>query len=152
MEGLFNLLSGEGEADYSALSRADMIDYGLQQWLYSPIWGYGLDSFKYFYGLVTGVVSYSHNNYVELLFDLGLIGCILYYIFYLKILIKGLTLRNRLPSYARAFSVAVIVSFLIYEFGAVTYSSTPAILMIYMASMLQKLENFEVAEGVNSYE
>lgn len=152
MEGLLNLLLGTGEADFSTVSRVDMIDYGLEQWLQSPIWGYGFDSFKYYYGSITGVVAYSHNNYVELLFNLGIAGFLIYYAFYFRVIIKGFSLKNNIPVYAKAFSIAVIIACLVYEFGAVTYSSTSTIVMIYMSRMLQEHGMLCSAEGVKSDE
>ena len=134
MDGLFNLFSGEGKVDFSSQERADMIDFGLSQWTKSPMWGYGFDSFKNYYGHRTGVFAYSHNNYVELLFDLGIIGFAIYYSFYIYIIKRVLLSKGIISNYARAFSAAVIVSFLIYEFGAVNYSSVASMIMIYLAS------------------
>ena len=136
IEGLFNLFSGGGTVELSAAERNQMAQMGLQQWTHSPILGYGFDSFKYYNQKMTGHFYYSHNNYVELLYDLGLIGFILYYAFYFKLLKTGL-FSKAVPMYARAFSVATAVSFLVYEFGAINYSSTPAMIMLAVAFAMQ---------------
>lgn len=136
MEGLFNTFLGVGDAEASAESRGTMIEIGLKKWLSSPIWGYGFDSFKYYNLAMTGGFYYAHNNFVEILYDLGIVGFILYYYFYFKILKKSLVCFD-MPANARAFSVATIISFLIYEFGAVNYSSTPAMIMLFLAYKVQ---------------
>ena len=136
MEGLINTFLGVGNAEASAESRGIMIAIGLKKWLDSPIWGYGFDSFKYYNLATTGGFYYAHNNFVEILYDLGIVGFILYYYFYFKILKKGLVCFD-MPANARAFSVATIISFLIYEFGAVNYSSTPAMIMLFLAYKVQ---------------
>lgn len=70
---LMSYLSGESNVSDNA--RANMIRFGLQLFFNRPIQGYGLNNFRAFY--YTG--QYSHNNFVELLVSLGLIGFAIYY-------------------------------------------------------------------------
>lgn len=58
--------------------RAKMIEIGWNAWPESPLLGHGFDSFKYFNVQITGRFFYSHNNFIELLYNLGLIGFIVY--------------------------------------------------------------------------
>ena len=80
LEGLFDAFSNNGNGEASALIRKEMIITGFNGWKSSPLWGFGINSFV----LKTSFGAYSHNNYIELLFDLGLIGFSIYYVHTLK--------------------------------------------------------------------
>ena len=69
-----------GDFDYSNYNRAMMISNGFELFKNSPIWGYGLNNFS----CIAGGGTYSHNNYIELLVSLGLLGTIAYYVMFLK--------------------------------------------------------------------
>src|SRR5690606_29786498 len=65
-------ISGD-EVENSSLHRIYFAVEGWEAFKKKPILGYGVNSFRYYYGL------YSHNNFIELLFGLGLIGFLTYY-------------------------------------------------------------------------
>ena len=81
-----NVFYSTGDVDSSTMTRLDMIAYGLEQFIYRPIQGYGIDNYRELYQQATGWATYSHNNFVELLVDVGLVGFILYYYIYYIIL------------------------------------------------------------------
>ncbi len=141
-EGEVNVLDG------SANFRGQMIQMGLEKWIESPIWGYGLESFKYYNQSVTGEYLYAHNNYVELLYNLGLIGFFAYYSFYIRMLMAAI--KNRVPLIVenRAFVIAMIVSLFVFEYGQVDYSDNNiAIVLFVVFTMLNqregKMEQYE---------
>lgn len=113
-----------------------MVQLGLRRWTERPLCGYGFDSFKYYNRAMTGNFYYAHNNYVELLYDLGLTGFVVYYSFYFKLLITGIVER-KIPVYARSFPVATVLAFLVYEVGAVNYSSAHAMIMVLLAFVVE---------------
>lgn len=83
METALNLLQGEGKVDNSALERTRMAALGWELFTQRPLTGYGLDSFRYYYGLEEGGrVTYSHNNFIEMLVNGGLIALLSYYAIY----------------------------------------------------------------------
>jgi len=81
-----NLFYSTGVADNSTTTRLGMIQYGLEQFIYRPIQGYGINNFRVLYQQATGWDTYSHNNFVELLVDVGIVGFSLYYYIYYIIL------------------------------------------------------------------
>ena len=143
MEGLFNAISGSGHAEKSAVVRGDMIEFGLNEGIKTPLLGHGFDSFQYFYGKSSGVEAYAHNNFVELFFDLGLVGFIIYYFFYVYILRNGISRKCDTAIPFRAFSVALIGALMFFEFGAITYSVTPIIVIFYLAFAGQEIRDEE---------
>ncbi len=133
MEGLLALLTGSNEVDASASARSSYIAVGLNRWIESPLWGYGINSFRYYNKIVTGDFVYSHNNYVELLYNYGLVGFILYYSFYYKMIKYAWINRRRIPQSSVAFVLAIFPAFLVYEIGAINYTLLSSFVLFYIA-------------------
>jgi O-antigen ligase len=68
--------------DISSDERLGMIQDGMRLWWQAPIWGHGIDQFR----ILTTWNTYSHNNYIELLSTLGVVGIVLYYAVHVVIL------------------------------------------------------------------
>lgn len=119
-EGLFNIFNDVTETDGSTSIRINMIIKGLNFFTNKPLFGYGLDNYQIIYGLETGTIVYSHNNYVEMLVNLGLIGFMLYYVFFILIL-KLLKNTENDENNLKYFFIALILVYFIFELGAVTY-------------------------------
>ena len=129
-EGFLALFDDRYDVDGSTLNRTRMVKAAFSRWLRSPIWGYGFDSFKYYNAAsVTGHMYYSHNNFTELLYNQGILGFIGYYWFYAFVLIKAL--KSNADSIYKGFSVAVVISLLIFEFFGVSYIETPVQIMLF---------------------
>ena len=144
MESFFAFLSGDiSHADGSSKIRSQMIEMGMQKWLSSPIWGYGFDSFKYYNQAITGHFYYSHNNFVELLYNTGIIGFILYYWYYAKLGFIAWQAKDSVSLNVRAFIVAMVVSMLCYEYGAINYTSTATMIMFNLSSIMLTVDDKE---------
>jgi len=63
--------------EQSAVERSDLIKFSFYSFIESPIFGHGMDSFRY----LNPINRYAHNNYMELLTGAGIIGAIAYYKF-----------------------------------------------------------------------
>ena len=122
LESLFSMVSG-GESNISSDAlRQNLIRIGLEKWTESPLLGFGVDTFKYYNLRTTGHFYYAHNNYVELLYDLGLVGFLAYYGFYLHILNQLKKLSSVYKEY-KILGISVILGFMVWEIGAVSYYS-----------------------------
>ena len=90
LDGLWNIINGINEADNSVIERAWMINLGFEIFQSNPLVGIGMDNAKNFvpFGF------YLHNNFVELLADLGVIGTMLFYCIYVWLLWSLYKLRN----------------------------------------------------------
>ena len=131
-EGFFALFGGGGPVDSSTSQRMSMINAALDRWLLNPVVGYGFDSFKFYnQAEVTGYFYYSHNNMLELLHNQGIIGFVAYYGFYVFLLVKAL--RSNSKELYKGFTVAIVISLLLYEFFGVTYCETPMQFMLFFA-------------------
>lgn len=120
IEGLLSSVTGQGVVDKSTDTRLLMIDTGFKFFLEKPLFGHGIDSFRQLYYNITGDFRYSHNNYIELLVSIGVVGTFIYYLGLIMVMLKSYKRDN---VYA-VFSLALIVTFLIIDYGLVSYTST----------------------------
>lgn len=102
-ELLFEGLLQGGSSYHTDKTRADMISAGLAAFWEKPIFGNGTGySYKLF-------GTYSHNNYVELLMNYGLIGFLIYYVPYVILLIRLWKWVKRQDVYAMHFLVYIVL-------------------------------------------
>jgi len=103
-------------SDPSASMRKQMIEDGVEMWKEYPLLGIGLDQYR----VISVYGTYSHNNYVELLVNLGLIGLLLYYSIHLFILFS--CLKNAMKSFIKIWSFASIALILMWDMALVSYN------------------------------
>ena len=135
-EGMLGFLSGRGESNVSSDDlRKRMIEIGLQGWMEKPLFGHGLDSFKFHNAEITGRMFYSHNNYVELLYDFGLTGFILYYIFIYKVYKKLTFLPKEYEIYS-ILGIGIIIELLFFDIGGISYYTHQNMVMLCIATII----------------
>lgn len=116
-----------GKTDGSTKFRLKLINLGIGWFKERPILGYGLNCFKYLIGTTQNTWAgangiHAHNNYIELLVNYGLVGTILYYSLYIKIIINSIKgIKNQNPYCI--FTLGIIISLVIAEYGQLTYSN-----------------------------
>lgn len=118
-----------GNVGSSTAERGDMIRYGFKFLLASPLFGHGINSFKELYGAITNHYAYAHNNYIEILTDLGIIGFLLYYSLHFSI-IKRITCMDKRMRQYYADMIAFICVILFFDIAMVTYYDTRIILIL----------------------
>lgn len=122
MERLFSFVSTGTAGELSIGWRQQMIEYGKELFRRHPIFGVGIDTFRYFYGIegtTTFHSTYSHNNYIEVLADGGIVGFIIYYSIYFFGLRK--VLKNR--SGINMCFVLVLLVMLVGDCSTVSYQT-----------------------------
>lgn len=119
LESMLSMFTGQGVIDRSTRIRMEMIEYGKYWFRQKPILGYGLNNYRALYGEVTGNYSYAHNNYVELLVGVGILGTWVYYMGCLYIIKKSIKEQNPLS----LFALISILSILLNDIGLVSYDS-----------------------------
>jgi len=113
-------VGGDKTADYSIVRREYFIQSARNFFNEHPIIGLGFNNFGITLGRNYANYSYAHNNYWEIASDLGIVGFITYYWFYvylfvklLKKVMKGSTLSILFFSY--------LCILIMSEYGMVTY-------------------------------
>ena len=112
-------------------------------WLKSPVWGHGYDSFHFYNAVVNGHDVYSHNNFTELLYNLGVVGFIVYYFQYFKIFILGF--KSKVLS-VQAITFAGMIGILLTEYGQVDYNASIIAILLFV---LYKLNIFALDNKIN---
>lgn len=118
IEEMFNILSasGDGSGDDSRLL---LITNGLMWYKEAPILGVGINNFRILSStrLFVNKFFYAHNNYVELLVDIGFVGFMFYYSAY-YFLFKNRRLLSRAK---RIWFIAFICVLLFADMTNVSY-------------------------------
>lgn len=149
---LFSLL-GNDVTDLSINNRNNMIVQGIE-WFKDRKWfGYGLDNYCYLYLKKYGIDYYAHNNYVELLVDLGIFGIIIYYSFFVKIFLnyfKSKIVHNE----KNCLMFSFLISILIMDYAKVSYGDrvfSIVITIIYLLLMQERVNKNEKSISNNVY-
>lgn len=140
---LFSVVTGSGELDSGTINRQNYIQLGIQTWLQYPLGGVGINCTKIVNQRAFGESVYLHNNYVELLCGVGIVGFIVYYFMYFYI-IRTL-LKNRLKK-PRFFNIGItwIILLLIADYGMVSYySKIQAFYFMMMFLNVKCLKNYQ---------
>ncbi len=142
-EDLFDFLNTGSTEDASIEDRDELIEMGMYYFRFKPWTGFGYDCFKLISGFETGTAyySYSHNNYVELLFSGGIFGFVLYYLPILWLIIK--VSKNLKQEKVLKYCFVILVVKHIIEYAYVSYYSRidAYVLAIVLGIYLVVMEN-----------
>ena len=116
--GLFGINGGVAtRIDRSTSERLYLIEEAKEIWWQHPIVGVGWDNFRYFNSLHV----YAHNSYYELLASLGVIGFVLYYCYYIRVLFISFNhMQKHVGTDEDLFMSGVLIAYMVQEVGAIT--------------------------------
>ncbi len=148
------LSSGSAENDQSLWTRDYYIEFAGILFEEKPILGQGFANYSVLLSTESNVSAetYAHNNYWEILADLGVVGFITYYWFYLVVLIK-LTIRyfKEKENNLTVLALTLLVAQFVLEWGVVSMTSffpQTVITLIYLCSYAQNSKRkFRYAPG-----
>lgn len=138
IEHLINSILGTGDIDGSLSSRSGLIRYGLQWFKERPIAGYGMYTYMELSSKVFSFAWYAHNNYIETLVGLGIIGLCVYYWYYLYILKRAV--RRNCSHWQIVLSL--IVTAFIAEYGTVSFKMFIMQFSIVVCAIFIKLSDY----------
>ncbi len=124
LELAFGLLNGNYASDDN---RVELIKQAFDLWLDNPIIGCGLNNFSV-YQTIGGEGYYAHNNFLELLADVGIIGFLLYY----ANICKTVFVRTPKKDFVAVMLKSVCIVLLIMDVGMVTYNSWSYLIVYYL--------------------
>jgi O-antigen ligase len=137
---LLRIINGWIRADYtnsdhSTIERLYFINESWNMFLRKPITGWGIGSFSEHLRQVgySFIAIYSHNNYLEMLACLGLVGFLLYYSVYFKILLNTILSWQKDKNNFCVLVFVLILTLLFCEIGVVTYNAYMYIYVIVIA-------------------
>lgn len=129
LEELLSFFVGGDTEEASLYVRNQYNNLGWSYVSENPWYGYGLDCFKEIKGAYS---TYSHNNYLELMFSVGTIGTALYYFGYIYILFGHIKMLIKYKAVESKLFIVIIVTQMILEYAFVSYFSRQSIVLIVM--------------------
>jgi len=122
LEGLMASIIGVGTVDGSTETRELYIKVGIQVFEDNFLVGCGLDCFRVLNRNISGDAMYAHNNYVEILADLGILGALIYYWMYV-IILSRLFKKLRNGGLLTKLFIVLMGLLIILDYGCVSYNS-----------------------------
>lgn len=103
MEDMMAILSNDTTGDEDT-SRIQLINLGIDNFFDNPILGVGANNFRVLSETIyPGRNFYAHNNYIELLVDVGIIGFLVYYSAYYYLFLNLKDSQDPLSLWAKLF-------------------------------------------------
>ncbi|MFQ9309618.1 MAG: O-antigen ligase family protein [Paraclostridium sordellii] len=143
-----SIIYGEVSSEGSFNTRQNMIDKGEEYFREKPILGHGVSTYRYIYKHDMGKETYSHNNYIELLVNNGIIGFTIYYIFYIWNLVtcnkKRILAKSEKEKNYYLFILSILITMLILDSGRVAYNDYITYLLIGLS--MKRISNYKLME------
>ncbi|QYE97371.1 O-antigen ligase family protein [Paraclostridium sordellii] len=144
-----SVVYGEVSHEGSFNTRQNMISKGKEYFKDRPILGHGVSTYRYIYKHDMGKETYSHNNYIELLVNNGIVGFTLYYIFYIWNLVicnkKRILTNSEKEKNYYLFILSILITMLILDNGRVAYNDYITYLLIGLS--MRRLPNYKMMES-----
>ena len=138
VENTLKFIRNEQVNESSISLRIYMVKYGLELFKANPLIGYGINNYEILLKKDIGIITYAHNNYIELLVDVGILGAIVYYAMYVNAIICLLKSKNNLN--LRYLFLTFLLSILIIDFASVNYYSKHIYIVLAMSSIFASLK------------
>ena len=105
-----------------------------------PILGHGIDSFRTLYGMLGGMETYSHNNFIEMLVSGGVVGFIIYYSIYVYIF-KAMWRTTFIEKDSFSMCLFVIIfTMLLVQVSTISYYKTETYTILLMGILYSSLK------------
>jgi O-antigen ligase len=147
LEGIFALITGKGKVDNSVNTRLQMIEYGFELFKTRPILGYGANNYKVLYGMSYGMERYAHNNFIELIVNVGINGAFIYYLSNYMVLrdLYKYQKKNKNCDLIYPF-MAIIITYFLLGISLVYYDSKHYSFLLAIASIIPCVYSLEYRE------
>lgn len=136
IEPIIDFLMGREYDEGSLETRVGFIQLAWKESINSPIIGHGLGTFSL---LPKAYGTYSHNNYTEILYSLGWLGLLVYYVPLFRLARRLFTYREYdILLFSTLFSI--LISILVTDFFAIRYFSRDSIFFfIFIEAIFRKV-------------
>lgn len=133
-----SVLEGRSQGG-STGERIHFIELGLNLLQERPFLGFGIDNYRMFSR------TYSHNNYIEVLVGMGIIGFIILVSMYISVLYKIIKIKNK---YLKYILLITMVGLILLDMAMVSYSIKMILFFILFLSIVAEnsIKNQEAIE------
>lgn len=149
VEGVYQIVAARLESVADGSGRFEIWRNAISLWAESPIFGIGWHNFLYFNNSFFMRNNYAHNTFLEVLVETGIVGFILYFLFFLSIFFYLLTLvkhTNRFTYMMYSFIAMVIM----LNALSLIISETLFFLLAILSVAAYRIQNPAVKAPVNS--
>ena len=144
-----NLITRQNSLSNSDMHRMELISLGFNTFFDSPIWGVGIGNTRNIVLSNMGFDYYLHNNYLEILASVGLLGAVPY--FYLWFYPIKKHLRNlRIQNDITPLIVSILLTALVLQIGQVIYYDKVSYFLLLLSFVF--LESTDLDLGENTVE
>ena len=126
--------------DNSMIERSLMRHYSWELFLEKPLLGHGAGTFRDYFVQISGKYLYSHNNHLEILSTLGIIGYVVFYGGLINILLKLYKLIIKGDKISIGFFSFILIQMFL-DYGTVSYNNEQYILIYCLAAMYSHWKN-----------
>ena len=139
MQRLSNMEAGNDDSGNARINQINAIwEYVTNGSMFYLLFGYGFDKSVMMAG------NYAHNDWAELLANLGLLGCTMYFLFFIKLFNIYRSNRKKLSSMQKYMFISVVGMWLLMSMFSMGYiSNTSFLFMITIAYIVSDVEKKE---------
>ena len=117
---MMNYVFSDGD-DYSLSLRQLFIKYATDMFFEKPLLGYGINNFIVEIRQRIGIGTYAHNNYYEILADLGSVGFVMFYGYYIYLVSSLVRKWRRSEGSLVKLMIVWVAVIMVCEYGLVSY-------------------------------
>lgn len=142
-ESLLGLI-GSSTEDGSTINRNNLLKQAFEVWTSHPILGVGFNNFPVVQTVQAGYY-YAHNNYLELLADLGVVGFLCFYVNYVRIIRLKIDRDNQLHIFLKSiFFMIAFVDLAVVSYQDLRYQLPLYLIFIGLGKINKKSSEFKV--------
>jgi len=141
IENTLKFIRNEEINERSISTRNYMIRFGFDMFKERPLIGYGIDNFRVLLEKSINMKTYAHNNYIELLVDVGILGVIIYYAIYVQAVLYLKKIKDDVG--LKYIFLTLFFCLFIIDLASVNYYIKHTYFIFAMSSVLIKLNEKE---------
>ncbi len=152
LEAMVDAFLGDTSADASIEERIFFTEKAIYLFKENPIIGYGMNNFKTFMGEINySHKAYSHNNYLEILSTLGIVGFSIYYSMFVYLLTQSVRfmVKEKLNFNRDALLFLMLIIVIFVSFWCVNYQNEYYIIIYILMYMNVKLHVKDLKDEQN---
>ena len=135
--------------DMSTEMRQLYIEFGLEKFKGSPLWGYGIEHFCLLFGERYGSIESPHNNYIQIMTSFGIIGLILWYRAFWKFFKFGV--RRFFSNELSPLLVLLVIIYLVNDITTTTLTNKFSYILVALCFSMMSMIRKE-ADSINENE
>ena len=132
--------------DMSTEMRQLYVEFGLEKFKESPIWGYGIEHFCLLFDGQYGAMDSPHNNYIQVMTSFGIIGLIVWYKPFFKFL--AYSTKNFFEDEFSPLLTLLVIIYLVNDITTTTLTNKFSYILVALCFSIMSLKERERGDGI----